>query len=240
MIFKEFVHRIDKWDKNIILKYNGMGGPVLTHFFNFASFFGRETIWFFLIAFYLFIWYDPLLFVYFGTTFMNGLIFVLIVKNAVNRTRPFDTIKEIKVLELRPTSRSFPSWHAYNVTSQALLIGFLTRSPVVLIVLIACAGLVCLSRVQLGVHYPTDVIFGAILGACGFLFTWFFMGPLFLIMLAYIESISTHGVYYTQINPMIFRDFWYTVLCIAAFGGITFSSIYKLFFGDKEKENNKN
>ena len=240
MNFKECVNRVDKWDKDKILKYNGVGGPVFTKIFKFASFFGRETIWFFVIAFYLFVWYDPFLFVYIGATFMNGLIFILIVKNGVKRARPFDVMKEIKVLELKPTSLSFPSWHAYNVISQALLIGFLTKSPLVLLLLIAFAILVCFSRVQLGVHYPTDVIFGAILGACGFIFTWFFMGPLFLIIVGYFESISTHGIYYAQINPMIFREFWYTALCIAVFGGITFSSIYKFVFGPKEKGNKKN
>lgn len=72
------------------------------------------------------------------------------------------------------TNYSFPSGHAMNnMVLYLMLILFIlshlknTRLQVALVV--ACSGLVLmigLSRVYLGVHYPTDVLAGWSLGAC--------------------------------------------------------------------------
>ena len=123
------IEKIDKWDKKEVIKINGVGGKNLTLFLKFVSFFGRETIWIFLIAFLLFIWYDPQSFSYIGITFLNGIWINLSVKNFVNRQRPFESLNDINVLGRRPSSRSFPSWHVYNTTSQGLVIGLLLQSP---------------------------------------------------------------------------------------------------------------
>mgnify|MGYP006964328615 CR=1 FL=1 len=55
MEFKGFSNKIDQWDQKIILKYNGFGGKPLTILLKIFSFFGRETVWLFLIVFYLII-----------------------------------------------------------------------------------------------------------------------------------------------------------------------------------------
>ena len=124
MEFKEFSNLIDQWDQRIILKYNGLGGKPITIILRFISFFGRETIWLFLIGFYLFIWYDPFLLSYISATFLTGLILILAIKQTVKRKRPFERFEDGKIVifERKPTSRSFPSWHSYNVMSQGLLI----------------------------------------------------------------------------------------------------------------------
>ena len=108
--------KIDEWDKRIIVKYNGIGGKNFTFFLKYVSFFGRETFWIFLIAFYLFLWYDPLSLSYIGTTFLCGVLFVLSIKNSVKRDRPFETLEQIKVLERNPTSRSFPSGKSFRMS----------------------------------------------------------------------------------------------------------------------------
>ena len=115
---RELLEKLEKWDKRIILKYNGIGGRYFTYFLRFISFFGRETIWLFLIEYFLFIWYDPLLLSYITSVFVLGLILIVSLKKIFERSRPFETIKEIQILERKPTSGSFPSWHVYNVTSK--------------------------------------------------------------------------------------------------------------------------
>lgn len=220
MEFKEFSNKIDQWDQKIILKYNGLGGKPITIILRFISFFGRETLWLFLIAFYLFIWYDPILLSYLSATFLTGLILVLAIKQTVKRKRPFEKLKEgeIIVFERKPSSRSFPSWHSYNTVSYGLLIGLVfVRSSWLTILLLLFAIIVSFSRIQLGVHYPTDVIFGCILGVIGFLITLYLTGPLIFNILAYLEQFAYYGVKYRQINPMLFSNIGYLLLSFCIF-----------------------
>jgi undecaprenyl-diphosphatase len=58
---------------------------------------------------------------------------------------------------------SFPSSHAANFFGLAMVIGMFYRR--FLIPLLIVAGLVGIGRIYLGVHYPSDVLFGAIYGA---------------------------------------------------------------------------
>ena len=59
---KNLFSKLNDWDQKIILKFNGIGGKIFTKLLIIISFLGRETIWLFLIVFYLFIIYDPMLF----------------------------------------------------------------------------------------------------------------------------------------------------------------------------------
>ena len=89
----------------------------------------------------------------------------LLVKPLGRRSRP-DRVAE-EVPEARhvpmPTSRSFPSGHTAAAVAFAGGVG--TVLPAAGIPLHALAALVAYSRVHTGVHYPGDVIAGAVLGA---------------------------------------------------------------------------
>jgi membrane-associated phospholipid phosphatase len=60
-----------------------------------------------------------------------------------------------------PSKLSFPSSHATSTTAAAFLIGRLTGLPLPALLVPP----MMLSRLVLGVHYPTDVLAGAALGA---------------------------------------------------------------------------
>ena len=86
-----------------------------------------------------------------------------LLKGVFDRPRPSVVDPAVHPLVAVPHNGSMPSTHAASAFAAALAVGFVhprLRWPlVVLAALIAC------SRVWLGVHYPTDVIAGAALGA---------------------------------------------------------------------------
>jgi undecaprenyl-diphosphatase len=79
-----------------------------------------------------------------------------------NRSRPFESYSESRVYGHKPTTRSFPSGHAAGAVAGAFALSRL--APESRAVFWALAALVTFSRVYLGVHYPADIVCGALLG----------------------------------------------------------------------------
>ncbi len=82
------------------------------------------------------------------------------IKLAVRRRRP--ELPGLPALAGTPTQLSFPSAHASTSFAAA---GVYTRLGLPAVVLYALAIKLSLSRLYLGVHYPSDVLAGAALGA---------------------------------------------------------------------------
>ena len=81
------------------------------------------------------------------------------VKRVVRRQRPID--ESVDVLVKTPSSLSFPSSHATSTTAAAVVYSGLTGRNLVPVVVPP----MLVSRLVLGVHYPTDVVAGSVLGA---------------------------------------------------------------------------
>lgn len=84
-------------------------------------------------------------------------------KTTVRRQRPFE-LDGVRRLVRPPTGSSFPSGHAAVAAAVTSVIAGRARPGAAGPVLRAAAGYVALSRVYVGVHYPTDVVGGAGLG----------------------------------------------------------------------------
>lgn len=102
-----------------------------------------------------------------GLLVTNGII-----KNWVARVRPYDAIEGLTCLTGPMWDFSFPSGHTTSslACTWVLLIRGPKRWGIPLFVL---AILIGLSRLYVGVHYPTDVLAGAVIGIlCATLAMW--------------------------------------------------------------------
>ena len=83
-------------------------------------------------------------------------------KNRLVRQRPFISFNDITAHTAPLDLYSFPSGHTMNAVNFAIL--FSVFFPPLFWLVIPYAILVALSRVIMGIHYPTDVLVGAALG----------------------------------------------------------------------------
>ncbi len=92
-----------------------------------------------------------------------GILVYRLLKGRLYRERPYIANGQI-LCGTPPLDRySFPSGHTLHAVSFSIL--FAHFEPLLLIVAAPFAVLVALSRVILGLHYPSDVLAGAALGA---------------------------------------------------------------------------
>jgi len=95
---------------------------------------------------------------------ITDLICYRVVKKLVERPRPFQSegLKQSVQQLAEASGNSFPSNHAANCFAAALILGW--YFPRARYLFYSLAALVGYSRIYLGVHYPSDVLFGALLG----------------------------------------------------------------------------
>jgi undecaprenyl-diphosphatase len=92
-----------------------------------------------------------------------GIIIYKLLKAATARPRPFESNPQIQ-RETRPLDEfSFPSGHSLHSASFTIIATY--YHPELGWVLVPFAALVAISRVVLGLHYPSDVVVGMFLGA---------------------------------------------------------------------------
>jgi len=92
-------------------------------------------------------------------------------KPLFDRARPFEVDPAITVIDARPTTAAFPSGHAAMAFAYAL--AGARMIPGSAWAFWPLATIIAISRVYIGVHWPSDVIGGAVIGlACA----WFALG----------------------------------------------------------------
>jgi undecaprenyl-diphosphatase len=95
---------------------------------------------------------------------------VYLLKIIVAEPRPFLVLPNVIQLVSESENYGFPSGHAASSFAVMMVIGLKYRLNIkgktyrLLYPLLAFASLIAFSRVYIGVHYPLDVVFGAIVG----------------------------------------------------------------------------
>lgn len=93
----------------------------------------------------------------------------VILKPLIARTRPYDVNTAVELLIRAPRDYSFPSGHTAASFAAAAALWFADKKKLAIPALVL-AVLIAFSRMYFYVHYPTDVLGGAILGmVCGWL-----------------------------------------------------------------------
>jgi undecaprenyl-diphosphatase len=93
-----------------------------------------------------------------------GLAAYKLLKSAATRARPYQVLRDIRIGIDPLDAFSFPSGHTLHAV--AFTVVAVSNYPALAPVLVPFTLLIALSRVVLGLHYPSDVLAGAAVGAC--------------------------------------------------------------------------
>ena len=98
-------------------------------------------------------------------------------KKLFARIRPCNINTAVDMLVARPHSFSFPSGH--TTQAFALFMSMYFTKMKKLFIVTACIGLViCFSRMYLYVHFPTDILGGAVVGTLSAYIAWKIVGKI--------------------------------------------------------------
>ena len=98
-----------------------------------------------------------------ATASLIGLLIYKLIKSQTERLRPYAVNEHINLGTAPLDKYSFPSGHTLHAVSFTIIAVF--HFPELGWILIPFSALVALSRVLLGLHYPTDVAAGAVIGS---------------------------------------------------------------------------
>lgn len=162
-------------DIELLRAINGLSGnPTTDKFFVIIAFIGGFVFWTFSAAPFIFLkkW-RKLAILWIIASCTAGLL-TLMFKAVFAVPRPYDTYDFVNLVGEPLNDYSFPSGHAMRVAATlaaAVPLLFkdttlcLWRKYVSIVVKMLSATLVCLGRMYMGVHYPSDVLAGVIIGS---------------------------------------------------------------------------
>lgn len=99
-----------------------------------------------------------------GETFLVSAFITTALKYSIKRERPFNTYPDIEKVTAAP-GYSFPSAHTSTAFATATSLSMEYPKWYIIAPSFAWASAVGYSRMHLGVHYPSDVVAGAIVGS---------------------------------------------------------------------------
>ena len=162
----DFIAYFNDVEGNLCLRINRLSHKLwIRRFFSVISKLGDGGFWA-LMALALYLLQGPQaipLIVQMAVTGGVGVILYKLLKNRLVRERPYVNHDDILCGTAPLDKYSFPSGHTLHAVSFTVLLW--AFEPQLLVIAAPFAILVAASRVILGLHYPSDVIVGAAIGA---------------------------------------------------------------------------
>ncbi len=158
--------RLDGWEAGFCVRCNRLARvPAVRRYFSLVSRLGDGIAWYATLVLLPLIAGPAALIpsLHMGLTAVAGVFVYKLIKAQLNRERPFASCRGVQAL-LPPLDRySFPSGHTLHAVAFTIMLA--NYYPALLVIAVPFAVSVALSRVMLGLHYPTDVLAGALVGA---------------------------------------------------------------------------
>ena len=161
-----FMARVDAVEYGLCRKLNrGASLALPRRTFQIASRLGDGIVWYVLILSLPFLYGAPAVkpSIVMACTGIVGVVLYKLLKRVFVRERPFITHSTIALAGAPLDRYSFPSGHTLHAVSFAWQAS--VHFPELSWVLVPLAALIAGSRVVLGLHYPTDVLVGGVIGA---------------------------------------------------------------------------